>query len=77
MLAVRQRMDTMERQAVGPPHITTSPWNSGTRRTLSARFWPPHKKMAGKPSETDTIGDPDRVRCGPDEATDVRPVRDG
>jgi hypothetical protein len=34
----------------------TSPWSSGMRRTLSARVLPPHRKMAGKPSETETIG---------------------
>src|SRR5215469_16030418 len=40
----------------GPPQTTTSPLSSSMRRSRWLRLFPPNKNVAGRPSETETIG---------------------
>ncbi len=52
---LRARMPWKARRA-GPPHTAMSPWRSAMRRVGSLRFAPPNWNVAGRPSETETIG---------------------
>ena len=56
VLALGQGMDAMERQAIRPAPDHDVAMEQRNAPDLSARVLPPQRKMAGKPSETDTIG---------------------
>src|SRR3954447_2426020 len=50
----------------GPPHTATSPCRTVSLRTGSPRFSPPKRKVAGSPSEMETLDARRRARLYPD-----------